>query len=176
VNVDFQYHKTQDSVTVDVTRTGSGDCWIEFSPAFSLRTKIESVSLNGRRLPFKIEPNGEDQHVSMRVQVSSSQNQVVIRMKNDFGLALANELPPLGSTSHGLRVISSSWNSARDQLTLEVSGVPGIPYEFAVWNPEQVSSVSGGALSKRGKIRIVIPAEKGQDYSYHQVVIRFAKG
>ncbi len=176
LSVDFQYRKTQDSVTVEATRSGTGDCWVEFSPAFSLRTKVVSVEMNGKPLPFKIHPNDEDQHVSMRLPVHAGANRMVIRVKNDFGLALANVLPALGSTSRGLRVISNSWNSARDQLTVEVSGVPGMDYELGVWNPGQISSVEGAVLTEQGKIRIEIPGAKDKDYSHRTVVIHFGRG
>jgi glycogen debranching enzyme len=176
VNVEFQYRKTRESVTVEVTRIGEGDCWVEFSPAFSLRTKISSVEMNGKPLPFKIQPNDEDQHASMRFAVHGGANSVVIRIKDDFGLTLTNELPALGSTSRGLRVISNSWNSTRDRLTVEVSGVPGMDYELGVWNPEQIASVEGADLTKQGKIHIEIPAAKNADYTHHVVVIHFRKG
>jgi hypothetical protein len=101
---------------------------------------------------------------------------VVIRIKDDFGLTLTNELPSLGSTSRGLRVISNSWNVARDRLTVEVSGVPGMDYELGVWNPEQIGSVEGADLTKQGKIHIEIPAAKNADYTHHVVVIHFRKG
>jgi glycogen debranching enzyme len=175
VNVDFRYHKTLDSLTLETTRTGTGDCWVEFSPAFSLRTEVVSVEMNGRRLPFKIQPNGEDQHLSVRFPVYRGPNSLVIRVKNDFGLTLSNELPTLGSTSRGLRVISSSWNSARSQLAVVVSGVPGMDYELGVWNPGQISSVDGGLLTKQGNIRIEIPVDKNEEYLHHTVVIHFGK-
>jgi glycogen debranching enzyme len=178
-NVDFRYHKTLDSITLETTRGGTGDCWVEFSPAFGLRTEVVSVEMNGRPLPFKVQPNTEDQHVSMRFQVHGGPNSVVIRVKNDFGLALSNQLPPLGSTSRGLRVLSSSWNSTRNRLTVEVSGVPGTEYELSVWNPGQISSVDGATLTKQGNIRIEMPVEKDKDnenrgdHLHHAVVIRF---
>jgi hypothetical protein len=180
-SVDFQYRKTRDSATVEVTRKGDGECVVEFSPAFSLRTEIVSVELNGKPLPFKIQANDEDQHVSMRFPVHGGANSVVIHMKNDFGLTLANELPPLGSTSRGLRVISSSWSSSRDRLTLEVSGVPGRDYELGIWNPEQVGSVEGAVLTKQGKLHVEIPdgktpADKRNGYVHRVVVIHFRKG
>jgi glycogen debranching enzyme len=189
VNVDFRYNKTLDSMTLDTTRTGTGDCWVEFSPAFSLRSEVVSVEMNGRPLPFKIQPNGEDQHVSMRFQVHRGPNTVVIRVKNDFGLTLANQLPALGSTSRGLRVISNSWNSARNQFTVEVSGLPGKEYELGVWNPGQIGSVEGAVLTQQGNIRIQIPVRKDKDkdkdkgknkdedgnYVHHTVVIHFVK-
>lgn len=183
--VDFRYRKTLGSVTLDTTRTGTGDCWVEFSPAFSLRTEVVSVEMNGKPLPFQLQPNAEDQHVSTRFQVHGGSNSVVIRVKKDFGLSLANQLPPLGSTSRGLRVLSSSWNSGRNQLTVEVSGARGVDYDLGVWNPGQISSVDGAVLTKQGNIRIQIPAEndnrtgndhdKSGDYLHRTIVIHFGK-
>ena len=175
LRLDFQYHKALDSITLETTRTGTGDCWVEFSPAFSLRTKVVSVELNGKPLPFKIQANGEDQHLSVRFTVRGGPNSIVIRTKNDFGLTLSNHLPALGSPSSGLRVISNSWNPARDQLTVEVSGVPGMDYELGIWNPGQISSVEGAVLTKQGNIRIEMPAAKDGDYLHHTVVLHFRK-
>ena len=62
---------------------------------------------------------------------------------------MANELPPLGSASRGLRVISETWNATRNQLTIEISGPWRPQYEMSVWNPSQVTSVDGAALDKR---------------------------
>jgi glycogen debranching enzyme len=175
VNLDFRYHKTLDSITLETTRTGTGDCWVEFSPAFSLRSEVVSVEMNGRPLPFKIQPNSEDQHVSVRFPVYGGPNSVVIRVKNDFGLALANQLPALGSTSRALRVLSNSWNSERNQLTVEVSGAPGAHYDLGVWNPEQISSVEGAILTKAGSLRIEMEVSNVGDYLHHKIVIHFGK-
>lgn len=175
VRVDFQYRKTADSIALDVTRTGVGDCWIEFSPAVSLRARIVSVEMNGRPLPFEVQPNDEDQHVSVRFPVFGGPTNMVIRTKDDFGLALANELPPLGSTSRGLRVISEKWNSARNVLTVEVSGLPGRAYELRVWNPAQISSVENAELTKQATIHIGMPNAPGEDYVHRILVIRFGK-
>lgn len=175
VTVDFQYRKTADSTGLEVKRAGAGDCWVEFSPAFSLRTQIVSVEMNGRPLPFKVQPNGEDQHVSVRFPIYGGPNSVVIRTKNDFGLALANELPSLGSTSRGLRVISESWNSLRNQLTVEVSGLPGAGYELGVWNPGQIASVEGAVLTKQGNISVQMPKGAGEEYVRRTLLLHFRK-
>jgi glycogen debranching enzyme len=175
VSVDFQYRKTPDSVVLEAKRTGTGDCWVEYSPAFSLRTEVVSVQMNGRPLPFKVQKNADDQHVSMRFQVNGGPNSVAIHVKNDFGLALANELPPLGSASRSLRVISESWNPARTQLTLDLSGTAGSRYELGVWNPAQISSVDGAVLSKEGKLQVQIPGGAADVYLHHKVVIHFGK-
>jgi hypothetical protein len=198
VAVDFQYHKTADSIVLETKSAGTGECWINFSPALSPRAHVVGVELNGRPLPFKVQSNGEDksgseeesqnkdQHVSLRFPARAGSNRVVIRVTNDFGLSLSNELPPLGSTSRELRVLSESWNPARTQLTVEVSGLPGTYDELGVWNPSQVSSVDGATLSQ-GKIHIEFPqshdgtgeATSGEgtseEYRHSTVVFHFAK-
>ena len=72
------------------------DCWVEFSPAFSLRSQVIGVQVNGSPLAFKMQPNSNDQHLYVRFPFSARANNLVIRLKNDFGLCLTNELPPLG--------------------------------------------------------------------------------
>jgi hypothetical protein len=175
VSVDLQYHKTADTIALEAKRTGTGDCWIEFSPAFSLRTQILSVEMNGRPLPFKVQPNANDQHLLVRFPVYGGPNNLIIHVKNDFGLSLNSGLPPLGSASRGLRVISQTWNASRTQLTLQVSGRAGSTYEMEVWNPAQISSVNGAVLTKNGKIEIHIAAGPSESYVPQDVEIHFGR-
>jgi glycogen debranching enzyme len=192
VAVDFQYHKTPDSIVLETKSTGAGDCWVNFSPALSPRANVVGVELNGRPLPFKLQSSGEDksgsqneshsedQHVSVRFPAHAGSNRVVIHVKNDFGLSLSNELPPLGSTSRELRVLSESWNPARTQFTVEVSGLPGMQYELAAWNPSQISSIDGATLGQ-GKIHIEFSgssdgaAGTSEDYRRRTIVFHFAQ-
>jgi hypothetical protein len=113
--------------------------------------------------------------VLVRFPVSGSTNTLTIRAKNDFGLTVTNELPPLGSASRGLRVISETWNSARNQLNMEVSGRAGRRYELGVWNAGQVSSVDGGTLTKSGKLEIRMPQGESESYTSQSVTIHFAR-
>jgi glycogen debranching enzyme len=175
VSVDFRYQKTEDGITLEAKRTGTGDCWVEFSPAFSLRTLVVSVQMNGRMLPFKLLPNGNDQHLWARFPVNDGTNNLLIRVRNDFGLALPNELPALGSASRSLRVLSESWNASKTQLTLEVSGRVGMSYQMEVWNPGQISSVDGAVLTKLGKLEIQMPQGTAEAYLQQEVVIHFAR-
>jgi glycogen debranching enzyme len=174
VRVDFQVHKAIDSFTLEVTRSGEGDCWVEFSPAFSLRAKIISAEINGKRVAFQTLANQEDQHVSLRFPVQAGSNTLIIRTKQDFGLSLNNKLPALGGRSHALRVISESWNKSRNQLSVEVSGVPGGVYELGVWNAAQIGSVENATLTREGKIRIEIPDGNKDEYIHRSLLIHFA--
>lgn len=175
VGVEFQYRKTVDSIVLETKRSGAGDCWVEFSPALSLRTQVVSVQMNGRKLPFNIQRNSNDQHLYVRFPVTEVANNLVIRVKNDFGLALSNELPGLGSTSRGLRIISESWNVSRTQLTLDVSGLAGSRYELMVWNPGQIGTVEGAVVTKLGQLEIQMPQEATDAYVAEKVVIHFGR-
>ena len=121
----------------------TGKCSLRFSPALSLRARITGVRLNGRALPFHIEANSSDQHVTVNLPIMSDQNTIEIQMKNNFELGVTSTLPELGGTSHGLRVLSESWSPKRDTLTLLLSGASGESYELSAWNPEQISSIEG---------------------------------
>jgi hypothetical protein len=111
----------------------------------------------------------------VRFPLYGGPNRVVIRLKNDFGLTLSDQLPPLGSASRGLRVISESWNVTRNQFTLEVSGRAGHSYKLSVWNPDQVSSVEGAVLSKQGELEIQMPQAAAEAYVPQKVTIHFGR-
>jgi glycogen debranching enzyme len=173
VTADFGYSKTPEIVSFEIKRTGTGDCWLELSPAFSLRTHIVSVSINGKPLAFKMQPNNNDQHLHTRFPLSAESDKIVIRLKNDFGLSLTNELPPLGSASRGLRITSQSWDTSRTQLTLETSGRAGTRYELGIWNSAQVASVDGATVSRFGKLEIEMPKGDADFYVPVKIVIHF---
>jgi glycogen debranching enzyme len=173
VNADFQFHKAPDSIVLETKRSGTGDCWVEFSPALSVRAQVISAELNGRSLPFKLQPSANDQHVMLRFPVYGGPNTLVIRVKNEFGIAPVNELPPLGNANRELRILSEVLNAARNQLTLDISGVAGARYEASVWNANQIASIEGAELSKFGKLEIHLPAGD-QAYVRQKIVIHFA--
>jgi hypothetical protein len=170
---DFRFSKTAESITLEINRTGSGECWLEFSPALSLRTQVLSVRMNGKPVPFKMQPNSNDQHLILRSPLSEGANTLVILLKNDFGLTLTNELPPLGSASRGLRILNQAWDASRTQLTLNVSGLPGAQYELGIWNSSQISSVEGGSVTKFGKLQIEMPKGAADSYVPQKIVIHF---
>ena len=122
-----------------------------------------------------MQSSANDQHVSLRFPIYGGPNNLVIHVRNDFGLALNNELPPLGSASRGLRVLNESWNDRKTQLTVELSGRAGVAYELGVWNPAQISSVEGAALTKNGKLMVQMPQGASEDYVPSKVEIHFAR-
>jgi glycogen debranching enzyme len=170
------YRKTVSEIGLDVSRTG-GDCSLEFSPAVSLRAQITGAEIDGRRVPFQIHKSDVDQHVTVQFPVHRGANTLRIGLKNDFGLSISSELPPLGSSSQGLRVMSESWTPAHDSLTLDLSGAQGKPYQVGVWNPAQIVSVEGAELVKtdaeNAQLKVQIPASTAEPYVRERITIRF---
>ncbi len=178
VTLMFRYHKTAEDITLETSRSGAGDCAIEFSPALSPRAQVAGAELNGRSVPFHLEKNAADQHVTVRFAAYGGPNVLRIRLKNDFGLSFNSTLPALGARSRGLRVVSESWNSSHDALTLDVSGAAGGQYELSVWNPQQIVSVEGAELVKASggekKLRIHFDENAGERYPREKITIHFA--
>jgi len=171
------YRKTTGDISLTVTRDGSGDCTLEFSPAVSPRAQIIGVEMNGRRVPFQIKKSDVDQHVAVQFPVSVGENTLRIRLRNDFGLSLSPTLPALGSTSQGLRMLAESWTPARDAVTLEIAGAQGKQYELGIWNPAQMASVDGAELlrtnTESARIRVTIPKNESDPYPRGKIVIHF---
>jgi glycogen debranching enzyme len=164
--LDLDYRRTIDSIELEVRSTGAGSeqCSVEFSPAVSLRARVTRVLLNGHALPLRVQENSADQHVAVNLPVAGGRNTIEIQMKDDFELSEPAMIPTLGSTSHGLRVLSESWSPTRDSLSVLLSGAAGEIYELTAWNPGQVRSVEGAELEKgaaqqaQAKIRVQLPA------------------
>ena len=162
VALNLNYERTSARIRLEVQSTGSGHCSVEFSPGLSLRANVTGVRLDGRASPFHVEANSSDQHVTVNIPITGGRNVVEIQVKNDFELSESSTLPTLGSTSHGLRVLSESWTPNRDALSLQLSGAAGESYELTAWNPGQISSVEGAVLEKtsgeKAQVRVELPA------------------
>ena len=163
VVLDLTYRKSEDGITLEVQRSGSGDCTLDFAPALSPRAKVLNASLNHRTVSSHAEDHGVDQHAGIHFQVDRASSSLRIRTRNDFGLSLDSQLPKLGSPSLGLRNISESWSAEKNTLTMEVEGIAGRVYELGIWNAAQISSAEGAVIaSEEGKPKLKISFSCGQ--------------
>jgi glycogen debranching enzyme len=176
--MDLTYTRSAGAITLQVNCASDVACPIEFSPAISLRAQVLEAEFNGRPATFHIAANEEDQHVVTRISASGKSNTLKIRLRNDFGVSYDSSLPPLGSRSAGLRMLSETWSANRDTLTMDVAGVAGGVYELTVWNPSQSASVEGGELSGAAngsaKVRVRFPNGDSGEYSQGKIVFHFS--
>jgi hypothetical protein len=139
---------------------------------------VQKAELNGKPLPFRVEANDEDQHVFVSIPVSAAQTSLSITISNDFAVSATAALPPLGSVSTGLRILSETWSASRDQLTLNVSGSAGAQYQLSVWNAAQIERVEGAELKNNpdgSTLTLQIPNSDSEQYMPAKVVFHFAE-
>jgi len=177
-HMDLTYARSAEAITLQINCTSATACPIEFSPSVSARAQVLGVELNGRPVAFRVVANSEDQHVTTRVSASGKSNTLTIRVRNDFGVSYESTLPPLGSHSQGLRMLSESWTANRDTFTMDVAGVAGGVYELTAWNPSQAATVEGGELlgtaNGSAKVRVRFPASESGAYAYGKIVFHFS--
>jgi hypothetical protein len=187
--LDLHYQRSGEGFTLEADRSGSGECTLEFSPAISGAAEVMTVEMNGHLVQNRVLKSAIDQHLVVRFPVAKGSNKLHVALHNDFGLSVTSALPPLGTASRGLRVLSESWSVGKDRLELEVAGVQGFTYELGVWNTGQLNRVEGAEWSKgnvgREQVRIVMPVmpgAKSQDvgsgvrapgYSRQKIVFHF---
>jgi len=174
-STDFTYSKTEDAITLQVN-CASGTCPVDFEPAVSRRAEVLGAEMNGRPVAFKVAVNDEDKHVVMRFSASGKSSTVKVRLRNDFAVGYVSSLPPLGSASRGLRILSETWSPSGDQLTLQVSGAAGSAYEMPVWGAGEIQKLEGAELERRGggtTLLVKIPAGGSERYARANVVFHF---
>ncbi len=178
VVLELTYRKTEDGISLDIGRTGSGNCTLDFAPALGPRAKVLRSTLDGRPIANHLENHEVDQHAQILFPVEHAKTALQIRTRNDFGYSVDSQLPALGSASHGLRIVSESWDAPRNSLTLDVAGVPGNQYDLELWNATQLISVDGGTLAGTDKRKLTLsfaPASSGS-YVHRQVTLHFGNG
>jgi len=178
-SLELNYSKTESGLQLEVTRTsGKEECVVDFRPAMSPRAKVLRAELDGKPVQFKIEPGENDQHVAIQIPVGAEKKKLSIAVANEFGFSVRSVLPPLGSASQGLRILSETWSANKDRLDLEVSGAAGHLYELEVWNAGQVENVDGATLDAPrfgGSAHLLLhfPPSGSEAYPHLRVAIRF---
>lgn len=174
--VDLVYRRTAETITFEA-KDQKGGCTLKFSPSLNLRAQVLSAELNHKHINFDVQKNSVDQHVSVKFPLASGTNTLQIRVRNDFGITVDPALPPLGSESQGLRVVSEQWSSGLDTLQLDLAGRPGRTYSLGVWNPAQLGSVEAATFERAGsegaRILIRFPGKPGDDYVHTKIILHF---
>ncbi|HZR56874.1 MAG TPA: hypothetical protein VFA74_08385 [Terriglobales bacterium] len=178
-SLNLKYQRDIDNISLTIDRAGKGNCncSVEFSPALSPRAEVTDAELDGRRVQMRMDRNTQDQHALLKIPLGDKPVTLRVHVRNDFGIGILATLPPLGAKSQGLRVLSESWSADRDNLTLQVSGIPSQQYELDVWNAAQITRIEGAELVKGeygvSKIRIKLPGDDPSSYVQGRVILHF---
>lgn len=166
--MDADWARDKETVTLVVKGYANSDgspgkekCSLIFSPAFSLQAKVTRVTLDGKTIPFRIEPNAHDQHVRVEIAYGFPVHTLRFVAQNDFSVSYDGPLPQLGSAGGNLHIISEEAAPGGGQLTLHLSGVANREYFLGVSDASRIVSVDGGEVvgspSGMAKIRVQMP-------------------
>jgi glycogen debranching enzyme len=174
--LDFTFHRTGESMTLEVQRHGSGNVEITFSPALSLRAKVLEAMVDGKKVAPKISSNENDQHASVSASISSDKTTIRLSVKGDFGIAYPFAAPADGAPSSNLKIVSEAWNEAHDRLQLQVDGVSGAKYDVPIFNAPSGISVEGAVITKTDSglaLEVSFPPGPPDTYSPATVTLEF---
>jgi hypothetical protein len=128
-----------------------------------------------------VEGHLNDQHVVVRIPIRDHKNFLRIFLADDFSIGDDSILPPLGSASVGLRIISEKWSPSKDLLVLDVSGKAGKSYDLKVLGGDQIDKIDGavgtGMNDSRTTgvnfIEIDMPQSNSEAYTQKTIVFHF---
>jgi glycogen debranching enzyme len=177
----IKYTRTEQGIFLELDRAdGKNDCIVEFRPAVSPRARIQRAELNGKLVPFHVEAHASDQHVVVRIPMQDHKNSLKIFLSDDFSIGDDSALPPLGSISEGLRIVSETWSPTKDRLVLDVSGKAGKEYRLKVSDAGQIERVEGAEATglnlsegMGGAFIAIDIRDDSESYPHRIVVIRF---
>jgi glycogen debranching enzyme len=172
--MDLTYSKHSNLITLEVNCIDGTVCRVEFEPSLSLSAEVLGAEMNGKPVPFHITANEQDQHAMVRFEAHGKSNTLKIRIRKDFNVSYDSNLPKLGSASEGLRLLSQTWTSRRDAVTLELAGAAGAEYELAV-DPGQLASVDGASplYSEIGVQAVRVQFAAGEPGTYKKTTVVF---
>lgn len=174
--VDIAYTEEGNAISFDVVARNAAGRSLELSPALSPHAHVTGVTVNGRSARFDIRKNATDQHVRVVVPLAKRVN-VRINVTDDFHFVLRPELPPLGSTSQNLRIISETWSADGNQVTYELAGISGRSYDVQL-RGTAIGGVDGARITPNAGGSILHIGFSGSEpgYQHSRVTIRFGRG
>jgi len=172
---DIAYTRRDDGIHLEVKTGKTAECTLQFAPSFSKHARVRSVTWNGKPVKYNVEPNANDQHVSISLPYGTGE--AIVRVENDFGLQYEGTLPPLGSESTELKISYEQWSSDNRELKVRVAGVAGRRYELMAYGAK-IAAVSGGDLKQLAggsqAIDVAFAAAAGvAKYAEREITIRF---
>jgi glycogen debranching enzyme len=167
--VDLAYTVVNDMATFNISARQPKGQTLEFAPSFSPIAKITNVTVNGKPAKFDVQKNSTDQHIVVRTPLTEGKTTISMRVQNDFSLIMEQQLPPLGSPSRNLKIVSESWT--KDSVTYELSGLAGAEYEIGMRSPS-LKLVEGATVTKNERgVALLIKIPQGEP-GYRRVTVK----
>lgn len=122
---------------------------IIFQPSFPLFTEVQSVEIDGKSVPFKINTQSESIELSINKKIELKEGKSTILIKHHGGKAVLSPFiqPKPGQENIGLKVLSQIADGQK--LRSIINGKPGKTYQIKVFSAEPIKNVIGGKIINR---------------------------
>ena len=123
-------------------------------------------TIDGKAEKAETHSSSQDQHATLHFSIATgSTRTIMLRVRNDFGLEYASQLPASGSESEGLRFVKEQWSASTASFV--VSGVSGHTYLVKTGGDAQIASVDNAEnIEEHGERLLKISFPSGADHVY----------
>ena len=152
---DLQLERSASRLTITASARSAGGSTasppvrLVVAPAFPLDAIVRSVTVNGRRTPFKTHQMGDVQQPQVTIDNPSAQTAVQFEYSGGTDVYRKIEAPAPGAENSGLRILRST--ATTNQLKLVLEGRGGRSYSFFVRTPRRVGEAPGVTVTRAGR-------------------------
>lgn len=167
----MERNATQSKFVFTQTKIGQNIRKIIFEPAFPLDAKISEVQVNGQKLAFTTEKQGDIQRLKAEIPISAgSRFEILVRQTRGSDVYVKQDFAELGGRSQGLRILSS--RAENGALNLRLEGIGGRTYPLLIRSDK---APEGATRLENGDWSLNVTFDKGNNaHSYVQKSLRIA--
>lgn len=149
--IDFKMTRTTKSTVFNFQENLETGSIMNFTPAFPLGTIITKVTMDGKSVKFDIVNTAESVNLAIEGIVVNDQTKVEISHKKGIGAIPIVNLPEIGATNKGAKIVQQKLTGKNFEVVLE--GRPNSEYQFKVMSNVKVKSVTNGRIvEKQGEV------------------------
>ena len=148
---DLQLERSGSRLTITASARSAGGSTtsppvrLVVAPAFPLDAIVRSVTVDGRRTPFKMQQMGDVQQAQVTLDTPSAQTSIQFEYVGGTDVYRKIEAPAPGAENSGLRILRST--ATANQLKLVLEGRGGRSYSLFVRTPRRIGEAPGVKLT-----------------------------
>ena len=165
-NISVAYKRNGAELSFNMQNRGTAAATVTLSPAIALSATVVLSTIDGKAEKAETHSSSQDQHATLHFSIATgSTRTIMLRVRNDFGLEYASQLPASGSESEGLRFVKEQWSASTASFV--VSGVSGHTYLVKTGGDAQIASVDNAEnIEEHGERLLKISFPSGADHVY----------
>ena len=159
--LDMNWKRDPGATTIEITRKDEKNrvLTLDLSLALPLNATVQSVTLDGKFLPYTSFSGSESLELELKELSLESAGKMTIRIEHTDGIRVVAPFyqPKPGTQSQGLRILSQK--VVDDNFVIETEGIPGNSYNLEVFSSVPLQTLSGESIFAEGANKYIIRIE-----------------